>query len=153
MHRLLMVALLIGSVATAFAADAITGRVIKVLPLFLDHKGHDALSPSLFDRDAYQAQLRQHTNEVSTIRLDILWKTSGTWDEKVTLRAELRGVGLDGLPHRATLEQTVTPKMMRSWTSLKLPEADYKNFGELTAWRVTLWNGEQLLDEEKSFLW
>jgi hypothetical protein len=153
MHRLLMLSLLIGSMATAFASDGVTGRVIKVLPLFLDHKGHDAISPSLFDRDAYQAHLRQHTNEVSTIRLDVLWKSSDDWDEKLTLRAELRAIGVDGLPHRTTLEQTVMPKMLRSWTSLKLPEADYRNFGELSAWRVTLWNGDKLLSAKESFLW
>jgi hypothetical protein len=30
---------------------------------------------------------------------------------------------------------------------------NYKNFGELVAWRVTLWAGDQLLGEQKSFLW
>jgi hypothetical protein len=153
MHRLWMIAVLIGSVATAFAGGSVTGRVIKVLPLFLDHKGHDAISPSLFDRDSYQAHLRQHTNEISTIRLDILWKSSDTWDEKLTLRAELRGIGPDGLPRRTTLEQNVEPKMLRTWTSLKLPESDYRNFGVLNAWRVTLWDGDKLLGQEESFLW
>jgi len=153
MHRLVMIAVLIGSVATALATDALSGRVLKVLPLFLDRKGHDAISPSLFDRDAYQAHLRQHTNEVSTLRLDVLWKTSGAWDEKLTLRAELRGIGADGLPRRALLEQTVAPKLFRSWTSLKLAEADYKNFGNLSAWHVTLWNGDRLLAKQESFLW
>ena len=36
-------------------AAAATGSVIKVLPQFLDLKGRTALSPSLYDRDAYQA--------------------------------------------------------------------------------------------------
>ncbi len=64
------------SEAAAGATNAVTGRVIKTLPLFLDLQGHDALSPSLFDRDAYQAYLRQHTNEISAIRFDVLWKAS-----------------------------------------------------------------------------
>jgi hypothetical protein len=29
----------------------------------------------------------------------------------------------------------------------------YKQFGEVTAWRVSLWSGDQLLGEQKSFLW
>jgi len=30
---------------------------------------------------------------------------------------------------------------------------DYANGGPVTAWRASLWNGEQLLDEKKSALW
>ena len=68
MRRFLMVLLLLGPLAAASASDGVagtsrgaaaataqTGRVVKVLPLYLDLKGRDAISPSLFDRDAYQA--------------------------------------------------------------------------------------------------
>jgi hypothetical protein len=160
MRRLLMIAVLLGSFATMFADDAVTGasratagRVIKVLPLFLDLKGHDAISPSLFDRDAYQVHLRQHTNEVSAIRFDVLWKVSNLKGAKLKLRAELRGVGDRGAPRQTVLEKEVTPGYFRSWTSLKLEGDDLKNFGSLIAWRVTLWDGDQLLGEQKSFLW
>jgi len=30
---------------------------------------------------------------------------------------------------------------------------DYKKFGELLAWRVTVWDGTTQLAEQKSFLW
>jgi hypothetical protein len=30
---------------------------------------------------------------------------------------------------------------------------EYKKLGELVAWRVTLWDGDKLLAEQKSFLW
>jgi hypothetical protein len=30
---------------------------------------------------------------------------------------------------------------------------DFKQLGEISAWRVTLWDGAQLLAERKSFLW
>jgi hypothetical protein len=162
----LIIAVLIGSFATAFANDAVSGasrataapaakagRVVKVLPLFLDLKGHDAISPSLFDRDAYQAFLSQHTNEVSAIRFDVLWKASNAKDAKLKLRAELRGVGEHGMPRQTVLEKEVTPAFFRSWTSLTLGGDELKNFGSLVAWRVTLWNGDQLLGEQKSFLW
>jgi len=139
------------------------GRVIKVLPLFLDLQGHDAKSPSLFDRDAYQSYLRQHTNEISAIRFDVLWKASNlsrqikapadAKDANLKLRAELRGIGDGGLPQFTTLETNVTPGFFRSWTPLKLGGDDLKKFGSLAAWRVTLWNGDQLLGEQKSFLW
>jgi hypothetical protein len=123
------------------------------LPLFLDLKGHDAVSPSLFDRDAYQFYLRQHTNEISAIRFDVLWKASHVANAKLKLRVELRGVGEHGLPRQIILETEVAPRFFRRWTSLMLGGVDYENFGVLVAWRATLWNGGQLLGEQKSFLW
>ena len=168
MRRFLTILLLLGSLAAARAYDAFSGdrsraagsaptksgRVIKVLPLLLDLKGHDAISPSLFDRDAYQVHLRQHTNEVSAIRFDVLWKASKRERaQTLKLRAELRGVGEHSLPRQTVLEKNVTPAFFRSWTSLTFGGDELKKFGSLVAWRVTLWNGDQLLGEQKSFLW
>lgn len=165
MRRFLPVLFLLAALVAAGAADGsgndrgktdspeTSGRVIKVLPLFLDLQGRDALSPSLFDRDAYQAYLRQHTNEVSAIRFDVLWKASHAQDAKLKLRVELRGIGADGLPSQSALEKEVTPGLFRSWTSLKFDGDEFKQFGSLVAWRTTLWNGDQLLGEQKSFLW
>ena len=138
---------------TVTGQGTISGGVVKVLPLVLDQKGHDAVSPSLFDRDAYQAYLRLHTNDISAVRFDVLWKASDAKDSKLKLRAELRGIGAGGLPKQTVLETEVTPGFFRSWTSLTLGGGDYKNFGEVVAWRVTLWNGDALLGEQKSFLW
>ncbi|HEX3890699.1 MAG TPA: hypothetical protein VHX90_07600 [Verrucomicrobiae bacterium] len=153
MHRLLMILLLLGSLSATFASDIATGRIVKVLPLLLDAKNQDAISPSLYDRDAYQAYLRQHTNEISAVRYDILWKASNVGDTKLKLRIELRGVDTNNLPRQTMLEQEVKPKYFRQWTSLKLEGADYKNFGTITCWRATLWSGDQMLGEQKSFLW
>jgi hypothetical protein len=153
MRRLLMILLLLGSLSAVVASDGVTGRIVKVLPLFLDLKGRDAISPSLYDRDAYQAYLRQHTNEISAVHFDVLWKASNVGAVKLKLRVELRGVGANNLPRQITLEQEVTPKFFRRWTSLALSGADYKNFGAIVAWRVTLWSGDQMLGEQKSFLW
>jgi hypothetical protein len=153
MRRLVISFFLLGSLSAAFASDAIAGRVVKVLPFFLDLKGHEALSPSLYDRDAYQAYLRRHAGQRSAIRFDVLWKASNAGNAELKLRVELRGIGQNGMPHQATLEQTVVPHFFRRWNSLTLSGEDYKNFGELVAWRVTLWSGSQLLGEQKSFLW
>ena len=70
MRRFLMTLLLLSSLSAASASGAATGHIVKMLPLFLDLKGRDAISPSLFDRDAYQFFLRTHTNDVSVIRFD-----------------------------------------------------------------------------------
>jgi hypothetical protein len=153
MHRLLLGLFLLGSLATAFAGDAAAGRVVKALPLFLDIQGREALSPSLYDRDAYQAYLRRHPDQRSAVRFDVLWKASNTGEASLKLRVELRGLARNGMPHQATLEQPVTPHFFRHWNSLTLGGGGYKDFGELVAWRVTLWSGEQCLGEQKSFLW
>ena len=153
MRRLLISLLLLGSLSAAFAGDVVTGRVVKVLPFVLDLKGHDALSPSLYDRDAYQAYLRRHPDQRSAIRFDVLWKASDAGGAKLKLRVELRGIGQDGMPRQVMLEQAVTPHFLRHWDSLTLGGGDYKNFGELVAWRVTLRADNQLLGEQKSFLW
>ena len=153
MRRFWLALFLLGSLSAAFASNAVSGRVVKVLPLLLDLKGRDAVSPSLYDRDAYQAYLRLHTNDISAIRFDVLWKASNAGGEKLKLRIELRGVGAGGLPRQKTLEQSVTPGFFHRLTSLVLGGADYKNFGNLVAWRATLWSDDRLLGEQKSFLW
>ena len=173
MRRFLTILLLPGMLAVAFLprqcqaapgatnavtglprqSEAATGRVIKVLPLFLDLQGHDAISPSLFDRDSYQAYLRQHTNEISALRFDVLWKASNAKGVKLKLRAELRGVGEHSMPRQTVLETEVTPGFFRSWTPLKLEGDELRKFGALVAWRVTLWNGDRMIGEQKSFLW
>jgi hypothetical protein len=150
-----MILLLLGSlsaVASDTAPAAPSGSVVKVLPLFLDLKGRDAVSPSLFDRDAYQFYLSEHTNEISAVRFDVQWSAANTGDAELKLRLELRGSGTNSMPHQATLEQTVTPKSGH-WISLTLGGGDRINFGDVTAWRATLWSGDQMLGEQKSFLW
>ena len=153
MRRLFVTLLLLGSLAGALAADPVTGRVIKVLPLFLDLQGRDSRSPSLLERDLYQVYLRQHTNEISAIRFDVLWKAANAKAAKLKLRVELRGAGPGSLPRQRVLEQPVTPGFFRRWTALTLTGADDNDFGKLIAWRVTLWSDDRLLDEQKSFLW
>jgi hypothetical protein len=148
-----MVLFLLGSLSAAFAADTVSGRVVKVLPMFLDLNGHDAVSPSLFDRDAYQAWLRLNTNQISALRFDVWCKTANVGGNKLKLRAELRGIGENNLPRVAVLEKEASTGFFHRWTSLALAGDDYKNFGALVAWRVTLWNGDQMLGEQKSFLW
>jgi hypothetical protein len=154
MRRLLIVLLPACLLAAAGStAAATTGRVIKVLPHFLDHKGRHALSPSLYDRDAYQAQLRQHPEQRSGMRFDVLWKAKAAGGAALKLRVELRGIAQGNQPSQRTLETEVKPGWLGRWTSLTLGGEDYKNFGEVTAWRVTLWDGDRLAGEQKSFLW
>jgi|APCry1669191812_1035378.scaffolds.fasta_scaffold10009_3 hypothetical protein len=153
MRAPLILLLLLGLLASAPAADAVAGKVIKVLPLLLDLKGRAALSPSLFDRDAYQLKLHEQTNEVSTIRYDVQWSAKNSDGQKLKLRLELRGVTAANLPKLKTLETEVAAGKYSQWTSLALDGDEFKTFAAITAWRATLWDGETLLGEQKSFLW
>ena len=88
---LLRFALLFLLAIGAQAETAVSGRVIKVLPLYLDASGRTSVSPSLFERDAYQAQLRSHPTQRSGIEFAVNWKASGPKDMALTLRLEMRG--------------------------------------------------------------
>jgi hypothetical protein len=128
--------------------------VIKVLPQFLDLKGRHAISPSLYDRDAYQAFLREHTNDVSGMRFAVQWKASGASADSLKLRVEVRGISHGELPRTIVLEQPVkTGFWFNRWASLPLTGDDFKKVGEVTAWRATLWDGDKMIGEQKSFIW
>ncbi|MFO1511357.1 MAG: hypothetical protein U1F83_00330 [Verrucomicrobiota bacterium] len=95
---------------TTLAASAATGSIVKVLPHFLDLEGRHSVSPSLYDRDAYQAELRRHPEKRSGMRFDILWRgrSQRKEKEKATLRVELRGAAKGNLPSETKLETEVT---------------------------------------------
>jgi hypothetical protein len=155
MRRWITCAILISTLA-AFCpeAPAATGKVIKVLPHFLDLQGRHTLTPSLYDRDAYQARLREHPEQRSGIRFDVQWKSKGAAWSPLVLRVELRGIVEGDAPKEMILEEPAEGRTwFNHWTKLVLDGEDYRKFGEVTAWRATLWEGETLIGEQKSFLW
>jgi hypothetical protein len=137
----------------ALPAGAAIGKVNKVLPHFLDTNGRHSLSPSLFDRDAYQAKLRQQPELCSGVRFDIHWRVRSVKGGGFKLKVEMRGNARGDLPLLKTLEQEVKGGVSARWTGIKFGGDEFKQFGEITAWRVTLWDGDELLGEQKSFLW
>ena len=154
MRRSLIWLILVGWLAAGLSAPAATGKVIKVLPQFLDLNGRNSLTPSLYERDNYQVFLRQQTNQCSGMRFNVQWKAKGQAATPLMLRVELRGVARGDFPKARTLEKAVTPGGWFShWTKFDLVGEEYKEFGQVTAWRVTLWEGTRLLWEQKSFLW
>jgi len=52
-----------------------------------------------------------------------------------------------------TTTSFVAPGYFSKWTMFTLTGEEYKKFGGITAWRATLWDSDQMLGEEKSFLW
>ena len=52
------------------------------------------------------------------------------------------------------LEAPIRPKFLGGrWTRVALEGEAFRNAGEVIAWRASLWNGDQLEDEQRSFLW
>lgn len=137
-------------VSLVISAQAESAKIVKVLPHFLDLQGRNALNPSLFDRDAYQAKLRGSPEERSALRFDVQWKARGYDD--LTLRIEARG-GTARQPQAITLERKVKGRFFSRWTALKIEGEEYKRFGEMISWRASLWSGTNQVAEQKSFLW
>ncbi len=140
-------------IASAVIVNAASGRVLKVLPHYLDQKGRHALSPSLFERDAYQAHLRKHPEEVGSLRFDVQWSATGGKPEGLRLRVEARG-GKAGVTQPLVIETPVKARWGNGgWAELKLDPEAFQRLGGLTGWRVTLWEGQNQIAEQKSFLW
>ena len=129
------------------------GRVIKVLPQLLDARGRHALSPSLYERDAYQFILRKSPSKQAGLRLAVQWKAKNVDWSKLKLRAEMRGLIGDTL-HSVTVEEpAMKTGHFSNWAELKIEGATFRDFGQLMAWRVCLWEGDQQLGQMQSFLW
>lgn len=137
-------------IALVFAhlAQAGSPEVIKVLPQFLDLKGRSSLSPSLFDRDAYQVELRDSPAKRSGLCFNVQWKAPRP--DTLTLRVEARG---GHSPTPLILEKQVEPGIFNQWTALTLDGEEYKKFGELISWHAVLLKGTNVVAEQKSFLW
>jgi len=151
MRSLRMLTLWAMAAGFAFSTEAATARIIKVLPHLLDREGRHALSPSLYERDAYQAFLRKNPDQCSGLRFDVQCKAKAADWSRLRLRMEVRG-SKEAKP--LVLEQPVrrNPRYHR-WSSLTLDGASYQKAGELIAWRATLWEGDKMLAQQKSFLW
>ena len=149
MQRLLRIFIGVILLSAGLAAQAASNKIIKVLPHYLDLKGRQSLAPSLFERDAYQAQLRKHPEQRSTMRFDVQWKAKGVDWSRLKMKVELRGSIKSGV-----VEQAITRHGWWSyWIALTLDKQTYVDLGDIVAWRVTLWEGDTQLAEQKSFLW
>jgi len=131
------------------AGDA---KIVKVLPHLVDLKGRHALSPSLYERDAYQVHLREHPKETASLRFDVQWKSGGQ-KQPLKLRIEIRG-GKSDLSKPLVVEtEVLSSRAFAKWSAISLEKKTYEELGDIIAWRATLWNGEEQVAEQRSFLW
>ena len=147
--QILLLGLILGLAASS--SQAASARLIKVLHHFMDRQGRIALNPSLYERDAYQVQLRTHPAERSGLRFDVQWKSRDA--DRLTLKIELRG-NRGKIATTKMLEQPVRFRgLFSTWSRITLTGEEYEKFGELSAWRATLWDGDKQIAEQASFLW
>ena len=151
MRQFILLFITVFSLGARLESEAATARLVKVLPQFVDKQGRIALNPSLYERDAYQAHLRDHPEERSAIRFAVQW---GTRDAtRLQLRVELRG-NRGRLGTTAMIETPVKYRgLFTTWSRVALEGEAAQAFGELSSWRATLWDGDKLVAEQKSFLW
>lgn len=128
-----------------------SSALIKVLPHYLDQQGRSALAPSLYDRDAYQAQLRQDSARRTGLRFDVQWRSADR--EGLILQVEARGVVSNQVTQVRLYEPLPVGGRFSRWSEVRLDGPRYRELGELTAWRASLWQGTNLLAEQRSFLW
>ncbi|MEW6305235.1 MAG: hypothetical protein AB1705_17295 [Verrucomicrobiota bacterium] len=151
MRRVLALLLLLGLPFVSEAAT--TARIVKVLPHLLDKQGRHALSPSLYERDAYQSVLRANPELCSGLRFDVQWRGTGLSKKNLRMKVEIRA-GASSLGQPVVIEQPVKPNgILGYWAAVTLDGEAYQKAGKIVAWRVTLWDGDTQLAEQKSFLW
>src|SRR5687767_1325649 len=130
---------------------AAEGKIRKVLPHFVDTEGRHTLSPSLYERDAYQAVLRNNPAQRDGLRFDVQWKAHKS--PALKLRVDMRGSKNEQATNFTIESPVKAPAIFSKWSALTVRGTNYASVGELRSWRATLWDGDQLLAEQKSFLW
>lgn len=137
------------------AADAKPVAVIKkTLRHLLDTQGRHTQSPSLLDRDAYQAHLREHPEEVTGLRYELQIKYSSRPLAPLTIRVEIRhgkAADIQTTTHETKFEPA--GRRRSQWARLTIEGEDFQALGDIIAWQVTLWDGESKVASDESFLW
>jgi large subunit ribosomal protein L17 len=119
----------------------------------LDAQGRHTLSPSLYERDAYQFHLRKNPKFRAGVRLAVQWKAKDVDWKNLKLRAEMRCLLEDNIRTVTMEEPAVKNGHFSSWAEFRVEGPDYVAFGQLVAWRVTLWEGDRQIGKLESFLW
>jgi len=72
-------------------------------------------------------------------------RQKGPFGDQLKLRVEARGTAQGNLPKQFVLERPLEPGGWFShWSGLSLSGDDYKQFGEITAWRVSCGNTRKI---------
>ena len=136
------------------AAEPSEVKIVKTLRHLLDKQGRHTISPSLLDRDAYQAFLRDHPENVTGLRFDVQWRREKRDMGNLKLRVEIRhgsGSTIENVTQTVAIE---TPSRRRSqWQQIAITGDAYRALHEVIAWRVSIWQEGAELASQESFLW
>ena len=129
-----------------------SAQIMKVLPHYLDVDDRHTKGVTLTDRDLYQKELRDDPKKITGIRFDIKWSGTGLDPAITKLRVEIKSskAGADTL---VINYNAIADNLSATWTPLTVSRADYKKLGKMESWRVSLWEGDSQVAEQKSFLW
>lgn len=121
---------------------------------YLDKNGRHAISPSLYDRDAYQAWLRSHRDKIDGICFDVLWNAKRCAKE-MELVVELVTTVNPKVDPLVIRKKILPPRLgfLGKWTRIELKGEDFVKEGDILAWRVMIIADGQPIAEERSFLW
>lgn len=129
-------------------------RVTKALVHYLDLNGKHTLSPSPFERDCYQAILRLNREKCSTMCFDIQWRNTLTdFGDDLTITVEARAGGVDSEVVSVTQPIRGKKSIWSHWTRVKLSEEDFERLQTVSAWRILIRDGNDLVEEFRSFMW
>lgn len=133
-------------------ADARPDRIVKVLPHYVDLEGRHALSPSLFERDAYQVILKANPAKCGGLQFDVRWKARKAPGRQLALRLEM--VTTQHPRGRPLVVESPLPAGRKGgWARVQVDAATLRSAGDMIAWRVSLVEGGQALGSQQSFLW
>ena len=147
--RLLALGVMLAGMAGCSTVQTLSGTgIVKVLPHYLDAGGNSTDGPTLLHRDVYQNHLRGNPDLVKGVRYDVNWH--GRQD--ITVRLELRSTKA-GVQPMTVEKEVASGARVTHWAFIHIDEETYTAFGQPEAWRVSVWQGDEMLDEEISFLW
>ena len=154
--RLLLVSfvsILVALNLISLSASSSEARVVKVLPTLLDRNGKNSLSPSLYERDAYQAILRKSKELVSALRFDVQWKAPTATSKTVTLRLELRATAHSDSAPLVFDQEVHVKKHGTRWSRMILDKETYSKVGQVVAWKISIIDQGKPIAQRTSFLW
>lgn len=136
----------------------------KVLFFWLDEDGQYSQHPSMFERDAYQAYLRDNPEEIHGLKVAVLLSGSSGKLESSSLELKIQGPPgpeiKEPLEFRLELADKLDRKLRR-WVYWDIDPVNAEASDEalkllpesIVSWRLTLLDEGQPVDRLQSYLW
>ena len=128
--------------------------VLKVNRNLLDNLGYETFAVGDLKKEAdYQYMLRHSPLKQKGVRFHIKWKAprrSGA----IRLVLDVQGLNAANLTTRDTVTQNY-PDMdgWAEWSTIDITGKQFKQIGEIMAWRVTICSGDRVMAELPSANW